>query len=174
MGRVRTLTSKIDTNSPSPRRAGGFTLLELVVALVILSILAASVLPSIERLSESMRYHSTVRELVLSAREAKRKARALGMPVDLLVDTSTKRFVLTASPASEDFSRSIAIPEELEVDVTYAREVSPDNKTAAIRFYPEGGATGGEIVITRPSGAGVKLTIDWLLSDVEQQTVTVR
>ena len=150
----------------------GFTLLELVVALVIVSLLASAAVPSLQRYAESSRYHSTVRDLVLSAREAKRKSRALGEPVDLLIDTRAKRFLLTTKPLKADFDDAVVIPDELEVSVVYAREVSPGDGIAAIRFYPEGGATGGEITLTRPSGAGVLLTVDWLLADVAQKSVS--
>jgi hypothetical protein len=51
----------------------------------------------------------------------------------------------------------------------YAAEVSPKPGLAAIRFYPAGGSSGGEISVTRPTGAGVNLTVDWLLGDVAQE-----
>jgi len=47
--------------------------------------------------------------------------------------------------------------------------VSPGGNLAAIRFYPAGGSSGGEIVVQRPSGAGTRLTVDWLLGHVSQE-----
>ena len=42
----------------------------------------------------------------------------------------------------------------------------------AIRFLPEGGATGGSVDIVRPSGSGVRLRVDWLSGRVEQEPIT--
>ena len=64
-----------------------------------------------------------------------------------------------------------ALSEELALDVTYAEEVSPAPGLAAIRFFPAGGSTGGEILIRRPSGAGARLSVDWLLGDVTQEAL---
>jgi general secretion pathway protein H len=63
------------------------------------------------------------------------------------------------------------LAENLRIEVTFAQEISPGNGLAAIRFYPEGGASGGEVVIQRPSGAGTKLTIDWLIGDVRRESL---
>jgi len=39
----------------------------------------------------------------------------------------------------------------------------------AIRFYPDGSATGGSIQLLRPGGAGVRLRVDWLLGTIRQE-----
>ena len=70
-----------------------------------------------------------------------------------------------------DHSAFSALPEALDITVIYAAEVSPKPGLAAIRFYPAGGSSGGEITVVRPSGGGVHLTIDWLLGDVTQATL---
>ncbi len=155
------------------RATKGFTLIELTVALVVLALLAAVTVPSMQKFSSSMRYHDAVRHLVLSAREAKRKARVTGKPVDLLIDTDRKRYLLSVDAGITDLEHGATpLPSELNLEVTYAREVSPANGIAAIRFYPEGGATGGEISLQRPSGSGVRLVVDWLMAGVAQEALS--
>jgi general secretion pathway protein H len=42
---------------------------------------------------------------------------------------------------------------------------------AAIRFLPDGGATGGSIDILRASGQGVRLRVDWLSGRITQEAL---
>ncbi|GIR70771.1 MAG: hypothetical protein CM15mP74_20220 [Halieaceae bacterium] len=89
--------------------------------------------------------------------------------MDLLIDTDRNRYALSADSPSLSADQFAALPEALDITVVYAAEVSPKPGLAAIRFYPAGGSSGGEISVARPSGAGVHLTIDWLLGDVTQE-----
>lgn len=146
----------------------GFTLLELVVALVIAGLLFALVGPSGQSMFETMQYRDAVRSVASAAKNGKRKAFAIGEPVDLVIDTTQNRFLLTTDAQGDIGPDAEVLPEALALEVEYAAEVSPGNGLAAIRFYPSGGSSGGEIKIQRPSGAGSVLTVDWLLGDVRQ------
>jgi general secretion pathway protein H len=89
--------------------------------------------------------------------------------MDLLIDADRNRYALSADSPSVSAEQFASLPEALEITVVYAAEVSPKPGLAAIRFYPAGGSSGGEISVTRPTGAGVNLTVDWLLGDVTQE-----
>ena len=149
--------------------ARGFTLLELVVVLVIAGLLFSLSGPSVRSLYSTMEYREAVREIVSAAKNARRDAFAKGEPMDLLIDTDSNRFALTADSVSVRADQFVPLPEALNITVVYAAEVSPKPGLAAIRFYPGGGSSGGEISVARPTGAGVHLTIDWLLGDVTQE-----
>jgi general secretion pathway protein H len=63
------------------------------------------------------------------------------------------------------------LPEPLRLRTTVADIELNADQTAAIRFLPSGGATGGTVEILRPGGAGVRLTVDWLSGGVTQSAV---
>jgi general secretion pathway protein H len=147
----------------------GFTLLELVVVLVIIAALAGLSGPSLQNLHESVQYREAVRLFTSAIKNGRLDARAQGEAIDLIVDTENNRFLLTRDASDVDVANYQSLAEELQIAVTYAAEVSPGGNLAAIRFYPAGGSSGGEIVVQRPSGAGTRLTVDWLLGHVSQE-----
>ena len=153
----------------SPARSAGFTLLELVVVLVIAGLLFGLGGPAVGSLYDTMQYREAVREVVSAVKNGRRDAFASGEPMDLLIDTDRNRFALTDQSQSLSDDAFSALPEVLDITVVYAAEVSPKPGLAAIRFYPAGGPSGGEITVVRPGGGGVLLTVDWLLGDVTQE-----
>lgn len=153
----------------SASRSNGFTLLELVVVLVIAGLLFGLGGPAVGSLYDTMQYREAVREVVSAVKNGRRDAFASGEPMDLLIDTDRNRFALTDQSHLPSDNAFIALPEALDITVVYAAEVSPKPGLAAIRFYPSGGSSGGEITVARPSGGGALLTVDWLLGDVTQE-----
>jgi prepilin-type N-terminal cleavage/methylation domain-containing protein len=72
---------------PQHRRAGGFTLLELVVVIVLMGILAATAIPSFSAASEARGLAAT-REVERRLTHARSRASATGEPTGLSVDTA--------------------------------------------------------------------------------------
>ncbi len=145
----------------SRRGARGFTLVELLVTFAIAALLIGLVPVAFERMRESAQYRDTVRGVLAGLRLARHQALAEGRPVRFIVDLGQRRYGVE-EPRHET-------PENLQLRVTVAGpELAPD-AVAAIRFFPDGGATGGSIDIIRPSGDGVRLRVDWLFGRVEQE-----
>ena len=151
------------------RSSGGFTLLELMIVLVIAGLFVALASPSVTGLYDSMQYREAVRGLLSAAKNARRTAISQGAPVDLVIDTNQKKYWLTLNSGTGSDDEAPVIDEALALEVTYAAEMSPGRGLAAIRFFPLGGSSGGEISIRRPSGSGTLLRVDWLLGEVRQE-----
>ncbi len=144
--------------------AGGFTLVELVVALAIAVIVLAIVPVSMVKLHEAMQYRSAVRDLLSGLKAARTEAGRLGVPVPLTLDITANRFSVGTQPG-------VDLPATLRFGLIVAdREL--DGERGSIRFYPDGSSTGGSIVVQRPSGDGVRLRVDWLLGRVTQEPST--
>jgi len=143
-----------------PRRAG-FTLVELLVALALVGMMLALVPPSLGRLRDSINYRDTVRAVITDLRAARQIALVEGRETRFLVDTAQHRFGLEGKPLQ-------ALPEPLQMRATVATIEWTPERQAAIRFLPQGGATGGSVDVLRPSGDGVRITVDWLSAAVSQ------
>jgi len=150
-------------------RVRGFTLLELMVVLVIVSLLAVAIGGSAGTFFSTMEYRDAVRELSSAAKKARLQSRSQGKPIDLVVDPTLNRFALTDQPERLVASDYQMLAQDLSIGLVFAAEISPSANLGAIRFYPEGGSSGGEISIQRPSGAGTRLVVDWLIGDVQRE-----
>ena len=49
--------------------------------------------------------------------------------------------------------------------------IEVQGQEAAIRFFPDGGATGGSIEVVRPSGTGARIQVDWLSGRITQEAL---
>ena len=144
--------------------ARGFTLVELVVALGVATLMLATVPASLSRAHEAMEYRTTVREILASLKSARLAAMQSGTPAAFVLDTGERRFGADDAPTR-------GIPERLKVAMILADTELDADTSGRIRFYPDGSATGGAIDIVRPSGSGVRLTVDWLLGRVGQTPI---
>lgn len=144
----------------------GFTLIEITLVMVIAGLLFAIALPNMGALSDSLAYRGAVRDVMSAAQSARRQSARTGEPVDLLIYPERKAMEVTGSRSGLQ-----ELPEQVSLAVTSAAEVSSAPDTAAIRFYPFGGSTGGDIEISGPGGAGTLVQVGWLMGDVTQQVM---
>jgi general secretion pathway protein H len=142
----------------------GFTLIELLVVFAMVALLAGLVPLAYERLRESAQYRDAVRAVLSDMRQARYHALSEGREVRFRVDLSNRTYGVEGRPPK-------SLPQPLRLRTTVAEMESDAQRTAAIRFLPSGGATGGTVEILRPGGAGVRLTVDWLSGAVTQSPV---
>jgi general secretion pathway protein H len=141
-------------------RFQGFTLLELLVAISIAGLLMAVSVPSTIRFYETMQYREAVRDVIGLLASARYTAVKTGKAQDVKVNPETN--VVTLNTTEKQ------LPSSLQLAVHSARELNrPD--VGVLRFYPEGGSSGGGVDIEMPGGSGVRITVDWLVGRVSQE-----
>ena len=144
------------------RAARGFTLVELLVVFAIMGLLVSIVPGSFDKLRDGTQYRDTLRSMLSDLRDARQRASAEGREIRFRLDLAQRRYGI-------DGVTPRAIPESLQVRATVAgKELTPDS-VAAIRFLPQGGATGGSIDLVRAAGNGIRLRVDWLSGQVTQE-----
>lgn len=138
----------------------GFTLLELLVAISIVAILLAVSIPASVRFYESMRYRQAIRDVVTMLATARYTALNTGIAQDISLNSETNVLRLNKNVRQ--------LPEKFNVVIHSARDLNR-NSEGVIRFYPEGGSSGGDIEMAQPNGSGVKISVDWLVGSVAQE-----
>jgi general secretion pathway protein H len=138
----------------------GFTFLEILVAITIAGLVLALSVPASARLYRSMQYREAVRETVAVLTAARHQAVAAGRAQDVRVDPRNRELRLNG--------RVTRLPDGVNLVVQAARELN-EREVGVIRFYPEGGSSGGGIDIALPGRAGVRIDVDWLVGRVSQE-----
>ncbi|WP_116367411.1 pilus assembly FimT family protein [Parahaliea mediterranea] len=141
------------------RATSGFTLLELVVALAIAGLLMALVVPAAGRMYTGMQYREGIREAMTVLTAARVKAVTSGKPQDVEVRPDKRSLSFDG--------KTHTLPAGVRMAVHSARELNRQG-TGIIRFYPEGGASGGGIDIESARGDGISVKVDWLTGAVSQ------
>ncbi|MDD0839010.1 GspH/FimT family pseudopilin [Curvibacter sp. HBC61] len=142
----------------------GFTLIELLVVFSIAALLVGVVPFAFSRMQESAQYRDVLRAMLSDLRQARQQARVQGREVRFRLDLPGRRFGLDGQNARD-------IPEPLQVRATVAGIEMSGNQVAAIRFMPEGGATGGSVDVFRPSGQGTRVRVDWLSGQISTEPI---
>lgn len=148
--------------SARPASHAGFTLVEVIVAFAIAGLLLAVVPMALGKAVEGMRYRGLVGDIVGDLRSARTHAMLSGREVRFEIDLPARRIGVG--------ERIREVPDGLVVDAVLADAEIESPGKGAIRFYPDGSATGGSISVVREnSGSGVRVRVDWLLGRVSQE-----
>ena len=137
------------------RRQPGFTLLEILVALVIGVLLVALVPPLLSGLSGSVELRGAARQLAAGLRSARNQAVTRQQEAVLTLDLAQRRFGVSGDP------RVIALPASVALKLYTAQSELLDQATGNLRFFPDGSSTGGAITVSGPKQA-YRVNVDWL------------
>jgi len=137
---------------PAPAFAGGFTLIELVVVLLVLGLALGLVAPSVSHVSDSIRARAEVAGLSAFLRHAREEAILRRERCEVRLDPATQVLTLTTGDQQAvKASRAIRPP---------ARIASITPGAGTIAFLPEGHSTGGGFVLEAPGGRVYSVTVD--------------
>jgi len=142
-----------------PDRIRGVTLLELLVVLTLMAFIVTIVLPTLGGGVSTASLKSAAREVAAGLRYARGQAIAQRADALLVLNVDARTFTL---PPDTHVHR---LPERLELKLYTAQRDLVDDKVGAIRFFPDGGSTGGRITLA----AGERkydVDVDWLTGRV--------
>ncbi len=135
----------------------GFTLVELMVVLVIIALVMGLVATSMSRSISSAQARATTRKLVASLRYTRARAIIDKSETVFQVDTDNRSY---QAPGR----KLITLPQGVDITVTTARSEITSEAVSGIRFFPDGGSTGGHIELL-VNGREYRVNVAWLTGE---------
>jgi general secretion pathway protein H len=145
------------------RRQRGLSLLELTLVIALVAAAATVVGLIVQRSLPGPLLRQTARELAAELRETRTRAMLGGRSQRFEIDTRSRAWQGVGD-------RHGRLPESLRIVAVGARQEQPADGIAAIRFFPDGSATGGRITLVHDTAAW-QVDVAWLTGEVELERV---
>ena len=148
-------TTLITGRKDNSRASGGFTLLELILVMVLISVLLGIAAPSLRGFHGARRSADAAAQVLCLANYARSQSIAQGAVYRLNIDVDERVYWLTTQAGgafvelSNEFGRRFALPDNMTV--TIKMPVSGD-VTPYVQFYPDGRCDEAAITLTDLQG----------------------
>ncbi|MFC1701263.1 GspH/FimT family pseudopilin [Pseudomonadota bacterium] len=140
-----------------PGKSRGFTLVELMVVMVIIALVMGLVATSMARSISGAESRAASRKLVASLRYTRARA---------IIDKKEQVFRVNTEERSYQAPgrKQVNLPEGVDVTITTARSEFTSEAVAGIRFFPDGGSTGGHVELT-VNDREYRINVAWLTGE---------
>jgi type II secretion system protein H len=162
-------------------RARGFTLIELILVLALLSIMASFALPSLSRFFRGRELDSEARQILSLTHAAQSRSVSSGFPMLLWIDTPRRTYGLQEEGTTQNGSAQDADPkaesfpfsDDVQIEVGNASPVTVNGESLpAIRFLPDGTADENSPTTLRLTGRGGEML--WLIQATNRLSYEIR
>jgi type II secretion system protein H len=136
----------------------GFTLLEVIITLVIITLVLAVSYPSLSNATASLSLRTTGRDILSTFRYAREKAVTEQTAIRVTVDREHQ--VLQLSDDFGENKRQYALPETVRIQRVTLGGNEVEDSSATIRFLPNGSSDTVEVFLQSRNGAYLKIISD--------------
>ena len=140
-------------------RARGFSLLEVLVAFVIVALVVTALFRMFGGPISTSELRATARELAAGLRLAQSEAVSQRRQTFLVLDVAGKRFKVDRD------AKEHALPSRIELKLFTAQNDLVSESVGSIRFFPDGGSNGGRITVASGERK-YDIDVDWLTGRV--------
>ncbi|MHC8306336.1 prepilin-type N-terminal cleavage/methylation domain-containing protein [Pseudomonas sp. PB3P13] len=140
------------------QRSRGFTLIELLVVVVLIGISISLVSFGVGKGLQAATERQALSQVVQSLRAARVKAIVSGQPAQTRFDLIAGRF---QGPGQKTYN----LPADMHVQLMTAEGLG-----SAFEFYPDGGASGGHLLLSR-NDKHWRIDINWLTGSVQLRSL---
>ena len=179
----------------------GFTLLELLIVLVIISIAAAFVGPQVAGSMSTLTLKTAAKKVASSLRYARSQATSESRPYFVLFDLDKGRLIIKsgqtaskedkeketaegeqdtgasagmADEAVKERFKVYALPEGVRFDKVVSDKNEDTSDVFQIVFFPNGGSSGGEVLLENDRGRRYNISVDFVVGTVRLEEEGVK
>ncbi len=142
----------------------GFTLLEMIFVLMIMAIMAGLLSVSVVGRLDSVRVATAARDLTAALRFTRSQAILLRKEQFLVVNLEKRSYLAPGRPV-------VIMPERLDLKMLTASAEATSEKEGRIRFFPDGGSTGGNVRLISGEREW-RVNVSWLTGEIELKDST--
>jgi general secretion pathway protein H len=136
----------------------GFTLLELMVALAIISLVMAVSYAALRGGSRTLHLKTTGRDVLNTFRYAREKAVTEQTGTRVVIDREKQELILTNSLGEAE--RNYPMPKDIKITRVAMAGNEIGNGPAVIRFLPNGSCDSGEVLLQVENGPKLRIFTD--------------
>ena len=136
----------------------GFSLLEIIVVVGLIALVMSLAAYTLTRQLPGQQLRLSAKELAAELRFTKSQAMITGEAQTFRINANTREWTGAKDHSGE-------LPDSLEIIATTAKREQPEDGVAAIKFFPDGAATGGRIVLKHDT-AKWQVDVKWLTGEV--------
>lgn len=156
----------------------GFTLLELLVVLVIISLMSVLVVPQLTGSLARMNLQTASKKISASLRYARSQAASEKITYVAIFDFEKDRLSImtgqeaqTGETLKEDLgdgeepvirSKSYDLPDGVKLEKGVSGKDEIDSGLFQITFFPTGSSSGGDVILTNDRGKRYKISVDFI------------
>ena len=141
----------------------GYTFVELIVVMVIIALVMGLVATSLSRSVSSAEARSATRKLVANLRYTRTHAIVKKAEQTFIVDVENRSYTAPGR-------KQVKLPKGVELTLTTARSEMTAENVGSIRFFPDGGSTGGHIEMY-VNGREYRVNVAWLTGEATMERV---
>jgi general secretion pathway protein H len=137
----------------------GFTLIELTVALAIAALLLVVVMPSGSYRYGAVALQGSARDVAAALRLTRSRAITANREAEFALDLANAVYRPAGAAAP------VALPRDIRIVLFTAEDERLSGTVGAIRFFPDGSSSGGDVALSR-GGERYDVLVDWLTGGV--------
>jgi len=145
-------------------RAGGMSLLELTVALVIVGLLVAVVPPSLNGISAKWRLRASAQDVEAAVRRAINTAASTGSPAEIVYDLDDGSFRIRSKGETVDVR---TLPSNVRFERVRFGDMELVRAAAALRAFPDGSVDAHQVHLRGPEGVFLSIAFDRLTAEAQ-------
>jgi len=158
-------------------RKNGYSLLELIIVLILISLSTALVTPSLSRFSKTIELKASAKKVSGILRYCRSEAINKGLVYQVIFNPELREVMVQSIDLNEEkkegdkkeelSGKTYSLPQGIEMKEVNLTSPQYPSDLPTVEFYPNGGSNGGSFLLNSQEQKGYKIKVDFLTGVVK-------